>query len=73
MWLIQYPGSKRLQCGLQEEFGIATADSSQQSIPIGRGLGDRLAKSEGIDMANVASEVEMMRSNSSYSQLEAVL
>lgn len=52
--------------GLQEELGVATDNGLDQSITVGRLLGDRLAKSEGIATSLVGGEIEMVSRDGSY-------
>lgn len=45
---------------IQEEFGVAAAGGLEQGIPISRRLRNWLAERKRVDVAVLASEVEMM-------------
>lgn len=51
---------------MQEELGIAAADSLEESVSILRGLGDRLAEGQWVHVANIAGQIEVVCRDGSY-------
>lgn len=50
---------------LQEELGVAAGDCLEKSVAVRRRLGDGLAESQGVHLAHITGEVQVMRRDSS--------
>lgn len=55
----------------QEELGVAAAHGLEERVAVLGGLGDRLAEGEGIHVANVAGEVEVVCGDGGWDTLDA--
>lgn len=58
---------------LQEELRVSTAHSAEEGVPIRGRLGDGLAESKRVDLADITRQVQMVCCNGCYTPTESAL
>jgi hypothetical protein len=60
------PVTRKNAIGLQEELGVTACHGLEKRVSVSGGLGNGLAEGEGVDFADVARQVEMVRGDCAY-------